>query len=71
MTVRLKRGVEHRLVWSRPASSIAPFCSSCFSLILDDDSPLMIWNAEGACAQFCEACEQMYIEADSGVRYRI
>lgn len=62
MTLRLKRGIEHKLVWSRPDSKIAPFCSICSVHIPDDAVPLMIWKADGSCAQFCEACAQTYIE---------
>jgi hypothetical protein len=64
MKLRLKRGVERKLVWSRPETKIAPFCSICLAHIPDDDVPLMIWNEEGGCAQFCEACAQAYIETD-------
>jgi hypothetical protein len=64
MKLRLKRGVERKLVWSRPDSGIAPFCSVCMAHIGDDDVPVMIWNEKGGCAQFCEPCAQTYIETD-------
>ena len=51
-----KDGVADRLVWSRPDSSIAPFCSLCQSHIPDDAVPLMFWDSDGACAQLCDKC---------------
>lgn len=66
MKLRLKRGVERKLVWSGPNSKIAPFCSMCLSHVSDDDVPLMMWGENGSCAQLCEACAQTYIETDKG-----
>ena len=59
MTLRLKTDVERRLVWSHPDSRIAPLCSVCFKHIPDDAVPLMMWNDKGACAQFCDDCQQI------------
>jgi hypothetical protein len=54
--LRIKPEIARRLVWSRPDSTIAPFCSVCQAHIPDDEGPLMMWDSEGACVQFCERC---------------
>ena len=56
MKMRLRAGVAQRLVWSKPDSSIAPFCSVCQQHIPDDEVPMMMWNDAGACVQFCDGC---------------
>jgi hypothetical protein len=59
----LKAGVAERLVWSRPDSLIAPFCSLCCGHIADDEvPPLTMWDAEGGCVQFCDRCAAEVIE---------
>jgi hypothetical protein len=55
-TLKLKPGVAERLVWSQPDSRIAPFCSICQAHIPAEAAPLMMWDSEGACVQFCDAC---------------
>jgi hypothetical protein len=55
-TLRLKDDIARKLVWSAPDSKIAPFCSVCQAHIPDDDVPLMMWNDQGACVQFCDDC---------------
>lgn len=61
-TLRLKPGIVEKLTWSRPDSSIVPFCSNCFRHIPDDSVPLMMWNDKGACVQFCDECVEKCIE---------
>ena len=64
MHLRFKRDFDARkLTWSRPDSRIAPFCSNCFKHIPEDSVPLMMWNNEGACVQFCDACVDTCFEA--------
>ena len=61
--IRFKRTFDSsKLTWSRPDSKIVPFCSNCFKHIPDDDVPLMMWNAEGGCVQFCDECVKKCIE---------
>lgn len=56
MKLRLKQSAMDRLVWSRPDSRIAPFCSLCQEHIPDDSVPTMMWNSAGACIHLCDAC---------------
>jgi hypothetical protein len=63
MRFQFKTDFNYRkLTWSRPDSSIAPFCSVCFKHIPDDDVPLMIWDDKGACVQFCDECAGKCLE---------
>jgi hypothetical protein len=62
VTLRLKRGAVERMVWSKPDSIIAPFCSLCQVHIGDDAVPLKMWNSKGACVQFCETCIENIFE---------
>jgi hypothetical protein len=69
MTTRLtfKPGIAERLVWSRPGSLIAPFCSLCQAHITRDVVPLKMRNAEGECVQLCDDCsERAFVVADRG-----
>lgn len=52
----------HRLIWSRPDSRIAPFCSICSQHIPDDAVPLKMWKADGSCVQLCDHCVELYLE---------
>jgi hypothetical protein len=64
MQLRFKRDYDSRkLTWSRPDSSIAPFCSNCSTHIPEDTVPLMMWNSKGACVQFCDECVEKCFEA--------
>jgi hypothetical protein len=62
LRLTLKAGVAEQLVWSRPDSLIAPFCSRCQRHIGDDEVPLMMWDHAGACVQFCDRCAGEVIE---------
>jgi hypothetical protein len=67
MQLRFKPGFNiKRLVWSRPDSKIAPFCSVCFRHVPSGDVPLMMWDSKGACVQFCEECTEKHLEAGEG-----
>lgn len=59
----LKRGVAKKLTWSRPDSRIAPFCSLCQAHIPAEAVPLMMWDGNGACVQFCDDCADNAIVA--------
>jgi hypothetical protein len=64
MRLQFKPDFDHqrKLIWSRPDSSIAPFCSVCFKHIADEAVPLKMWDAKGSCAQFCADCVEKYLE---------
>lgn len=57
LELRLKPGVAERLVWSRPDSTITPFCSLCRHFIPADEVPVTVWDDEGACVHFCDDCQ--------------
>jgi hypothetical protein len=63
-TLRLKPEVARKLVWSHPDSRIAPFCSVCQQHIPEDSGPLMMWDDQGACVQFCDSCGEIAFEAN-------
>lgn len=63
MKLQLKDEIARRLVWSRPDSRIAPFCSNCQRHIPDDCVPLIIWAPDGACVHFCDKCCEVIFEA--------
>ena len=67
LNLRFKSNVDlKKIVWSRPDSRIAPFCSFCLTHIPEDDVPLMIWNPEGAAAHFCDECISYLVESVPG-----
>jgi hypothetical protein len=67
MRFQFKTDFDYRkLTWSRPDSSIAPFCSVCCKHIPDDDVPLMIWDDKGSCVQFCDECTGQCLEVADG-----
>jgi hypothetical protein len=61
MRMEIRPDVARRLAWSRPDSSIAPFCSVCQKHIPDDAVPLRMWNDEGWTVHFCDDCAQTAI----------
>jgi hypothetical protein len=60
---KIRQEIFPRIVWSAPDSRIAPFCSICQAHIPENEVPVMVWDAEGACAQFCDNCVDQAIEA--------
>lgn len=56
MRLKIPPAIAAKLVWSKPDSRIAPFCSLCLAHISDGAVPLMMWNDAGACVQFCDRC---------------
>jgi len=63
MRFQFKPDFDYRkLTWSRPDSSIAPFCSVCFKHIPDDAVPWMMRDEKGACTQFCDDCAGKCLE---------
>jgi hypothetical protein len=51
--------VWDRVVWSKPQSPRPSLCSLCFGGV--EDVPLMLWKADGSCAQFCRECETLIV----------
>lgn len=45
-----------RVTWGRPDSPPSVLCSYCSASIGEEEIPLIMWNAEGYCARFCEKC---------------
>lgn len=43
--------------WGGPAEPVALACSYCEAPFGEGEMPLILWNPEGWCAQFCEACQ--------------
>lgn len=70
MRLKFKPGIAERLTWSRPDSHIIPFCSLCFQHIPEDSVPLMVWNREGACVQFCDDCVETNFEQEPDPQQR-
>ena len=46
--------------WGGPDEQVAEACSYCDAPLAEDSVPLMIWNSDGWCAQFCDACMQRW-----------
>ncbi len=57
--LRPSRGFNWQAVsWGGPDEPPSDTCSYCEAPIADDDVPLIIWNAEGWAARFCDACQE-------------
>ncbi|MBO0716438.1 MAG: hypothetical protein J2P55_03755 [Rhizobiales bacterium] len=63
-TLRPKAGFDWTLInWGAPDQRRTKHCSYCDEpLPLDDDQfvPLILWNAEGWCAEFCDTCQRKW-----------
>lgn len=46
-----------KVTWGRPDSQPSVLCSYCSAVIPEDSVPLMMWNAKGYAAQFCDECQ--------------
>ncbi len=46
--------------WGGPDERVSDACSYCDAPIPDEDMPLILWNADGWCARFCEACQERW-----------
>jgi hypothetical protein len=46
--------------WGGPDEPASEVCSYCDAPIGEDDIPLTLWNKDGWCARFCEACQVRY-----------
>ncbi len=48
------------LAWGRPDSPRRALCSVCHGAL--PEVPLMLWNDDGACVQFCDGCiEKVFV----------
>jgi hypothetical protein len=45
-----------KVTWGRPDSVPTVLCSYCSASLNEDDVPLILWNAQGFSARFCEKC---------------
>jgi hypothetical protein len=43
--------------WGRPDSPPSALCSYCSAVIPEDSVPLIMWQADGHAAQFCDECQ--------------
>ena len=53
-----------KVKWGGPNEPVAIRCSYCDAPLGDDmdedyQGPLILWSPEGACAQFCIACQKI------------
>jgi hypothetical protein len=46
--------------WGGPDEPVSDTCSYCDAVIPEDDVPLIMWDANGWTAQFCDACQARY-----------
>jgi len=46
--------------WGGPDQSRSDQCSYCDAPFRDDEIPLMMWNRDKWCAEFCEACQEAW-----------
>ncbi len=46
--------------WGGPDEPRTGTCSYCDAELRDGGMPLVLWNAEGWCAEFCEACQRKW-----------
>ncbi len=45
-----------KVTWGRPDSPRSVLCSYCSAVIGADEVPLILWQADGKAAQFCDKC---------------
>ena len=43
--------------WGGPDEPRTEYCSYCGDAIPEGSVPLILWNAEGWCAEFCDHCQ--------------
>jgi hypothetical protein len=61
MTLAPRHGFNWQAVsWGGPDEPVAEECSYCDAPIPDDGVPLILWNEEGWCARFCDACQERW-----------
>jgi len=56
-TLRPRPGFDPlRINWGAPDQTRTDRCSYCDVPFGAEDCPLMLWNNDGWCAEFCDAC---------------
>lgn len=69
-------GFDWMLVsWGGPDETRTLTCSYCEQPLRDEEMPLVAWNEQGWCAEFCEACQRTWwgfevLPNDEGDDYR-
>jgi hypothetical protein len=46
--------------WGAPDQRRTDKCSYCDKPLREDEIPLIMWNDDGWCAEFCEACQRTH-----------
>jgi hypothetical protein len=46
--------------WGGPRQRRTKVCSYCGEMLREADLPLILWKPNGACAEFCDACQRRY-----------
>lgn len=61
MTLKPTAEFDPNLVsWGGPNQARTETCSYCEQPLGEDEIPLMLWNKDGWCAEFCEKCQERY-----------
>lgn len=66
MTLRPRPGFNWQQVsWGAPDEPQTEICSYCEAPLGDSEEPdyeipLILWNADGWCAQFCKLCQEQW-----------
>jgi hypothetical protein len=61
MGLRPRSGFDWlRVSWGAPDEPRAEACSYCDAPLVDGGVPLVLWNADGWCAQFCDDCQRTW-----------
>ena len=63
MKLKFKDGFDwRRLTWGHPDSVPTEICSYCHGAL--PEVPLMLWNEQGACIQFCDGCVEQWVTSE-------
>lgn len=46
--------------WGAPDETRTEICSYCAEPLCDHEVPLIFWNRDGWCAEFCENCQRKW-----------
>jgi hypothetical protein len=59
--IRPKPGFNPMLIkWGGPDEPRTETCSYCEAPLPEDDVPLILWNDDGWCAEFCRGCQEKW-----------
>jgi hypothetical protein len=68
MQLRPRPGFDPmKINWGGPDERRTEVCSYCGDALDEDSVPLILWNAQGWCAEFCDHCQTAWwgIETDN------